>query len=293
MSLESIERVTIVGTGLLGGSLGLALRAGGFGGEIVGVGRRQETLDAAIGAGCMDRGTLDLEAGIEGAGLVVLATPVSAILRHLEQMGGKLGAEVVVTDVGSTKRTIVQTAERVMKFPGKFVGSHPMAGGEMHGPSAAVVDLFVGKPVVLTPTEQTDAEALKLVQEMWAGLGMIVRKIDCESHDLTVARISHLPHAIAVLLVLLAEKGESLSVASTGFAGVTRVAAGDPEIWADIFLDNRDGVLGSLDEFGAMIEGFRKTIEAGDRAGLIKTLEGAKKIRNEWVTGFHPKRTPE
>ncbi|MHC4996744.1 MAG: prephenate dehydrogenase [Planctomycetota bacterium] len=293
MQPPSFQRVTIVGAGLLGGSVGLALRARGFKGQIAGVGRRQETLDTALAAGCIDSATLDLAEGVLGADLVVLATPVGSILTYLETIASHLAPDAIITDVGSTKRTIVETAQRLLPQPGRFVGSHPMAGGALHGPSAAHADLFDGKPVVLTPTDQTDPEALQAIEQLWASFGMIVRRIDPTEHDLTVARISHLPHAVAVLLVMLAREGESLSVASTGFAGITRVAAGDPEIWADIFLDNAEGLLGSLDEFDAFIGRFRQTIEQGDRAGLIETLAEAQKTRKDWQSSFNPKTTPE
>lgn len=276
-----IQQVTVVGTGLLGGSLGLALRAHGFEGRIVGVGRRDATLEAARACGCIDEGTTDLATGVAEADLVVLAPPVGTILKLLPQLAQCLPAGAVVTDVGSTKESIVAAAEAALRRPGRFVGSHPMAGGELTGPRAGDANLFTGKPVILTPTDRTEGEALAQVTAMWEGLGMRLHRMSPRQHDVAVGRISHMPHAAAVLLVALAQEAD-LEVASTGFGGMTRVAAGDPNMWADIFLDNADALAGVLGEWRKLWAEFEKVLADRDREGVIKLLRDAQQTRREW-----------
>ena len=280
-----ISQLTIIGTGLLGGSVGLALRAAGFGGRIVGFSRRSETVEAAKAAGCIDRAADDLADAVAAADLVILATPVASIPHYLAQLSPLVGSSTVITDVGSTKLHIVDAAEASLARPGRFVGSHPMAGSEAHGPAAARADLFRHKPVILTPTPTTDSAALTMVESLWRCVGMRLHRMTPVEHDRTVARISHLPHLAAVLLVTQAARSDALHVASTGFASTTRVASGDPELWADIFMENRDAVLASIDEWQGMLGQFRALLEGGRRGDLLKLLQDAQHSRDTWIHG--------
>jgi prephenate dehydrogenase len=283
MHTLDFRQITIVGTGLLGGSIGLALRDAGFDGRIVGVARKQTTRDAAASCGCVDEATADLATGVAGSDMIVLCAPVGTIPALFEQLATCVDASAVITDVGSTKRSIVAAAEKSLPNPGRFVGSHPMAGSESTGPASARADLFRGKPVIITPTPQTDGPALDRVTALWKALGMSIYRATAAEHDTMVAHISHLPHAMAVMLVLAAEQGGGLEVASTGFTDTTRIASGDGDLWADIFLDNAEPVVAALDEYIALTHNLRQIIAAGDRPRLLAMLQAAQGVRDRWV----------
>lgn len=282
MNPLAIGKLVVVGTGLLGGSLGLAIRRSGCCRQIVGVGRNVTTLDKARAAGCIDEGTTDLAAAVSGADLIVLATPVGAIVPYLEKLAPLVEPGTIITDVGSTKAHIVAAAEAVLPHPGRFVGSHPMAGSECQGPEHADAQLFRDRPVIVTATNRTDAQAAAAIESLWQMLGMRLVRMSPDQHDRLVARISHLPHLAAALLVQLASRDGGLEVASTGFASTTRIAAGDPQLWADIFLDNRDGVLDALGEFEQLAADFRRILTTGDRAALLALLGEAQRRRTTW-----------
>jgi prephenate dehydrogenase len=293
MNTLPLQQVTIVGPGLLGGSVGLALRHAGFTGRIIGCGRRTATLDRAEARQCIDCGTTDLAEGVRGSDLILLAAPLGSLPTLLEKLGELDLGDAVVTDVGSTKRRVAGVAERALRRPGRFVGSHPMAGSEQQGPDAARPGLFRDRPVILTPAETTEPEAVQRVEQLWRIFGMRVYRMDGAEHDRLVARISHLPHAVAVLLALLAERGgeDALEVASTGFGDTTRIAAGDPELWADIFLDNREAVTAVLGEWSELFERFRAALESDDRASLLAMLHSAQRTRDRWAS-LHPEDAP-
>jgi prephenate dehydrogenase len=290
-----MKQVTIIGTGLLGASLALALRAKGFTGRIVGVGRRVEVLEQARGLGCFDDLTVstaealgsarDLPGG--GKHVAVLAAP----LGHFEEIFRKIAPcddpDLIVTDVGSTKSSVCQLAKELLPEPARFVGSHPMAGSEQQGPMAADTNLFIGKPCVLTPEKHTDPDAQDLVEAMWRFIGMRVILMDPAQHDKSVALISHLPHAVAVLLVKVAvADGDSpMQVASTGFADTTRIAAGDPDVWLDIFQTNREAVLDSVKRLEEELSRFHKALARSDHGALLRLLKGAKEVRDNWEAG--------
>lgn len=275
------RNIAIVGVGLLGGSVGLALRRAGFAGRLIGVGRTQATLDRAIGLGCIDEAA-DLQHAADRSDLLLLAAPVGAIVGLVHQLAAVAPPHALVTDVGSTKATIVGEAERVLPNPGRFVGAHPMAGGERAGPDHASADLFRGKPVAVTPTDRTDPEALERVEGFWRMMGMAVHRFAPAAHDRAVARLSHLPHALSVVLMDQAHRSPGLELASTGLADMTRVAAGDPELWADIFLDNAPAVLDACEEFQRLLDGLGAAIRAGDRERLVEALASARAARLAW-----------
>lgn len=284
-----MKQVTIIGTGLLGASLALALRDRGYTGRIVGVGRREKTLQMARDLGCFDGLTTSTaEALAEGRELpgdeghmAVLAAP----LGHFEEIFTKVAAAddpgLIITDVGSTKASVCAMAARHLPDASRFVGSHPMAGSEQQGPTAAEIGLFFGKPCVVTPTGQTDTYAVRQVDLLWSLIGMRLVKMSPEEHDQSVALISHLPHAVAALLVNLTDSN-ALDVASTGFADTTRIAAGDPTLWFDIFDNNKPAVLESLDKMVGAIQQFRMILESGDEAEMITLLLDAKHTRDRW-----------
>lgn len=280
-----VEQITIVGTGLLGGSIGLGLRAAGYRGRLIGVGRRAQTLDAAIRRGCIDEGSLELEPPLAGGGLVILATPLGAFgdfLQRLAEAGRPLAA---ITDVGSTKAGVCDLARRILgsTLGPRFIGAHPMAGGEMHGPESARAGLFEHMPCILTPPRSADPQALALVETLWTTLGMRLVRMSAEDHDRTVARISHLPHALAVTLMRLVAREGGLNIASTGFRDTTRIASGDPQIWRDIFTTNRTAVVEALDQFVAELTEFRTALADDDEPSLSRALRDAKAQRDAWT----------
>jgi prephenate dehydrogenase len=278
-----IRRLAIVGLGLLGGSVAKAARAHGVAAEIVGVGRDLERIDAARRDGVVDAVTTDLVAALRGADLAVLATPVRALGRLLEDVARAVGPETIVTDVGSTKAAIVAVAERLARtYPLRFVGSHPMAGSEQSGYAHARADLFRGATVIVTPTETSAPAAVKAVTAFWEALGATrVLALDPDTHDRAVAAISHLPHLAAFALVDAVERLEpgAFDVAARGFRDTTRIAASDATMWEEIFLANRDALAAGLDAFRAALADLERLITAGDSAGLRTALARIKARR--------------
>ena len=274
-----IGRLTIVGVGLLGGSVAKAARARGIATEIVGVGRDAARLEAARRDGTLDHVTTDLAEGVRGAGLVVLAAPVLTILTLLDAVARVSGPETIVTDVGSTKAAIVAAASRLAL---RFVGSHPMAGSERSGYAHARVDLFDGATVIVTPTETSDAAAVKTVTALWEGVGAgRVVTLDPDTHDRAVAAISHLPHLAAFALVDAVERFEpsAFDVAARGFRDTTRVAAADPVMWEEIFLANRDALAAGLEVFRAALDDLARLIADGDGSALRASIARIKARR--------------
>lgn len=288
-----IKQVTIIGTGLLGASLALALRSRGYAGRIVGVGRRAETLEKARALGCFDDLLVSAGEALEQgqslgkageAHLAVLAVPLGYFREVFLKVSMCADESLIVTDVGSAKASVCEMAEELLPVVTRFVGSHPMAGSEQQGPGAADAALFVGKPCVVTPRADTDEDALEAVVGMWELVGMKVKPMDPVGHDRAVALVSHLPHAVASMLVkaVTDDGGEALTIASTGFADTTRIASGDAGIWLDIFETNRDAVVGSVDKMISELERFKKALARSDSGALKRLLEGAKQERDDW-----------
>lgn len=277
-----IQRLAVVGVGLLGGSVALAARAQSVAREIVGIGRDRARLEAPLRAGAVDRVTTDLAEGVRDADVVVLAATVLANERLLAEAWRALSPAALVTDVGSTKRGIVEAAARLgAGEPRTFVGSHPMAGSEKSGYGVARADLFRGATVIVTPTDASAPAAVKGVTALWEALGARVSLLDPETHDRVVAAISHLPHAAAWALVDAVGRFEpgALAFAARGFKDTTRIAASDPPMWTEILLANRDAVLASLAAFRNALEDLERLVGSGDRAGIEGWLARIKSQR--------------
>lgn len=271
-----IHRLAVVGVGLLGGSVARAARVRGLAQEIVGIGRDPGRLEPALRDGVLTRATADLAAGVGDADLVLLAAPVAVNERLLPEVWAAAAPEAVITDVGSTKTGIVALARRLhADRPRAFVGSHPMAGSEQSGYAAARADLFQGATVVVTPTEATEPRALKAVVGFWEALGAgRVVTLDADTHDRLVGAASHLPHLVACALVAAVERWEpaAFDLAARGFRDTTRVAAGDPEMWRDIFLANREAVIAGARAFARALEELAALVERGDGPALQAAL---------------------
>lgn len=263
--------VTVVGLGLIGGSLAASLRGLGARWRVRAVDRRRSSLDYALRRGFVDEACGSLAEGVRGADLVVLAAPVRAIRELLAELAGLLVPGQVVTDVGSTKVSIVATARAALPPGVPFVGGHPIAGTERSGVEAVVPGLFEGRTCVLTPDADTPAEAVAAVTALWHAVGAKVLTLGAAEHDRVLALVSHLPHAVAFSLAAavapeLGVKGAAL--AGPSLASGTRVAASSAPVWRDICLENRGPLLHALDAFGERFAEFRGAVESGDEDAL-------------------------
>jgi prephenate dehydrogenase len=275
----TIQTLTIVGVGLIGGSIGLAAKRRGVAGRVLGVGWRQATLDQARRLGAIDEGFLDLTTPVSRSDFTVFCTPVSLIVGQVLAGAAACRSGTLLTDAGSTKAAIVTGLERSLPDGVAFVGSHPLAGSEKRGPGHADANLFEGRLTVVTQTAHTDPGALERVAGFWRALGSRVKVMSPEAHDRALALTSHLPHLLASALAG-ALPPELHELTATGFRDTTRVAAGDPGLWAGIFTQNQEAVLDALDRLEARLDQFRQALGAGDPAALTTLLEQAKKVRD-------------
>lgn len=275
-----VDRMTVAGVGLIGGSLALAARRAGLVREVVGFGRTAANLDVALRRGLVDRVVHD-EAAAADADLVVLAVPVRSCAPLAERMRPHARAGAVLTDVGSVKGAVVAALEAAWTSPGLVVGAHPIAGSERSGAGAADADLFRGARCVVTPTARTDAAALALVRRLWEGVGARVEALGPDAHDDVVARISHLPHLIAYALVRAVDDGMSsaLAYAGPGFLDSTRIAASPPDVWRDIALANASALGAALGEFRRALDDLQARVDRGDADGLERAFAAAAQVR--------------
>ncbi|MFP4144986.1 MAG: prephenate dehydrogenase [Phycisphaeraceae bacterium] len=283
--MDKLEQLTVIGTGLLGTSVALGVRAAGLAHRIVGVGRRAATLDAAYATGGYDEVTSDLPAAVRRSDLILIAVPLSGFDSVFQQLATIVRDDAVLTDVGSTKQSVLAAARKRLSHPGRFVGSHPMAGREQQGPEAASAELCRGKPCIITPEPDTDADALAVVDGLWEALGMRLIRMSAEEHDRETAVISHLPHAMAALIVQVAAELGGWDVASTGFRDTTRLASSNPPMRADILSANRDQVLEALAAMRGQIGRLEAILVRRDRDSLLDLLEQSQRARDRWLSG--------
>jgi len=278
------ETMTVVGVGLIGGSLARAARKRGLVSTIVGLGRGEENLRKALDLGLIDRMETDWGKGVRDAGLVVLATPVESITRLFPKIGPLCGDATILTDVGSVKGPIVEAAEKTLPSPGRFVGGHPVAGTEHSGAEAGFASLFVDRTTILTPTDRTDPEALERLRLLWAGVGSRVVVMEAGRHDRVMGFVSHLPHIVAYSLVhtIYSEderEGNVAKFSAGGFLDFTRIASSHPEMWRDICLMNREALLEAVDAFGDTLDRFKAMISAKDGKGLEDHFDRCRRTR--------------
>jgi prephenate dehydrogenase len=278
-------KVAIIGLGLIGGSTGLGLKKASKDLKIVGIPRREETIQEATDRGAIDEGTTDPKKGIAEADLIFICTPINLIIPILKEISSSLKKGAIVTDVGSSKGEIVSQAEKLVPKGAYFVGGHPMAGKENVKLEAAEANLFEGKTWILTPTSKTSKKALEAVKEIVALLNCQTVEMDPKLHDMIVAGISHMPLAVAVALVNTieyAEKGkdEMVHCASSGFRDTTRIASGDPMLGVDMFTTNKKAVLKMLSAFKKSLFKIEKLIKEGDPNKIKKELEIIKTFRD-------------
>lgn len=273
------RRVTIIGIGFMGGSLGLALKKYGLAQEVTGVAQRQETLDQALALKAIDIGFIDVQKGVANADLVVMASPVQSIIEQFAIINPHLKRGCLVTDMGSVKTAVVDRAEITLSAPGMFVGSHPLAGSEKKGVENANADLFQNARCIMTPTAKTSPVAKEKIKFLWTKLGSQVEFLSPEDHDKTLALISHLPHLLAYALIESIPK-EYLGMSPQGLKDSTRIAASSAQMWNDIFLNNSKNVLNSLDGLVKNLAFLRKAIIQRDQKGLTQYLEKSKEKRD-------------
>ncbi len=284
LSLKDLDNICIVGPGLIGGSLGLSLQAAGYPGRISALSLDPSDIEAAISTGAVHVGTTRVEDLPPGARLYCLCTPLSAMSGVLRGLAPRLkDPDVVVTDVGSVKVPVVDAARAAMAHPGNFVGGHPMAGFRHRGVSFARADLFHGASVILTPVSATCKRALADVREMWELCGAHTTEMSPADHDAVVARVSHLPHVVAALLLVHAARDRGLQIAAPGLLDATRIAARDPNLWQDIITSNRDELRGSINQFIDDLNQLAAWLERHEDGNIHRLLSGALRLRDEWV----------
>jgi prephenate dehydrogenase len=242
--------------------------------EVVGYGHRDETLARAVAVGAIDRSSRDLAEGVEGADLVILCTPVGLLGDMLNGISASLKGGAIVTDVGSTKASVVGQAGKILRGRGSFVGSHPMAGSEKRGVEFARADLFRNALCIMTPTAETDPSALEQVEEFWRLIGMRTCRMTPEAHDRALAEVSHLPHALAAALVTM-QSDEALELAGKGFLDTTRIASGDGGLWRDIFQDNAPNVRAALAKLRGLLDDFERLLDPAKGEQLRQWLDDA------------------
>jgi len=283
-----IKQLTIIGVGLIGGSLARAARRAGICGEIVGCGRSRENLQQACELGVIDRMEQDPARAVQGADLVVVAVPLGAMESVLEQIAPYLAADAVLTDVGSAKASVAAAARRALgAHVSRFVPGHPIAGTEQSGVGASFAELFEGRCVILTPLPESEAQAVARVKALWEICGARVVEMDIAHHDEILAATSHLPHLLAYTLVdTLARMDDSEEIfryAAGGFRDFTRIASSDPVMWRDICLANREAIVPMLERFAKDLEALTESVRQGDGERLLALFSRAKAVRDRTI----------
>ncbi len=284
-SLPHFRRMVIIGVGLIGGSLALVCREKGVVSEVIGVGRSEKNLQDAIALKAIDRYTFKAEDAVKDADIIILAAPVRSLIRLAREIAPHLKAGAIVTDVGSVKGPLTEI-EDILPQGTYFVAGHPIAGKEKSGVTAAFSQLFQNSKCILTPTANSDRDAVNTVQSMWEAAGAKVLLMDPKAHDRIFAAVSHLPHVIAYALVntLLELENESdgiISYSAGGFRDFTRIVASHPEMWRDICLMNKHNILEMLERYERSIAKMKSLIQNDDAEGLYNEFEKARQVREK------------
>ena len=295
------NKITFIGIGLIGSSLARVIRRDGLAGSIVACARTEQTRQTALDLDLADSATDDVAEAVRDADLIVLCTPIGAYGVIAEQMADALKQGAIVTDVGSVKRSVIEAVAPHLPVGVHFVPSHPIAGTENSGPEAGFDSLFEDRWLVLTPEDGTDETAIEQVAELWRRTGSKIERMDPDHHDQVLAITSHVPHLIAYTIVGTATdledrlKSEVVKFAASGFRDFTRIAASDPVMWRDIFLNNKDAVLEMLGRLTEDLSGLQRAIRDGDGDGLEALFTRTREIRRSVIeAGQHiPPAPPE
>lgn len=281
-----IPVLAVIGVGLIGGSAALALRRAGQVGQVLGVGRNAQSLAQAQALGLIDAVATPEQAAAQ-ADVILLSTPVGGLVAMLAQLRPHLGPDTLLTDAGSTKVEVVQAARAALGDRiGQFVPGHPIAGAERSGPSAADAGLYRDRTVILTPVPENAPAAIAHVRGLWRACGARVLEMDAESHDRVLGSVSHMPHLLAAAYMAQVASADDaalrLSLAGSGFRDFTRIAAGSPEMWRDIFLSNRDALRTELTAVRGVLDQMERAMADGDGAALEEMLLQAAQARRNW-----------
>jgi len=288
MARQSLDKLVIFGVGLIGGSFALAVRRIGRAKRIVGVGRSRANIKEALRLGVIDESADNMASAVRGADLILLALPVGQMRKVMRAIAPHLEIHTLVTDAGSTKQDVVALARECLgAHLERFVPAHPVAGAELSGVGAAKADLFKNKNVVVTPLANTDKNALRRVENLWASCGARVSQMTPRQHDEIFAAVSHLPHLLAYALMdEIAGKPDAaklINYAGSGFRDFTRIAGSSPEMWRDIALANRNILLKQLSEYQVQLMHVARLIRKGDGAALEKMFTRARNARKKWL----------
>jgi cyclohexadieny/prephenate dehydrogenase len=283
-------RLTIIGPGLIGGSIARAAKLyGGIAGEITVSSRSQKTLDRVRELGFADSIEPNPAKAAEGADCVILCTPVGTYAALAEAIAPSLKPGAIISDVGSTKQSVIRDIGPFVPAGVHFVPAHPMAGTEFSGPDSGFAALFQGRWSLLTPPPGTDEQAIQKIEQLWQKTGAQTARMDAAHHDRVLAIVSHLPHLIAFTICGTADdladetRQEVLQFAATGFRDFTRIAASDPEMWRDIFQANKDAVLEMLARFSEDAQAMARAIRWGDSAYIEDKIIRSRKIRQSLI----------
>lgn len=287
------NKVAIIGPGLIGGSIGMALRRNKLTETVVGIGRRQESLDKALEVGAVDKATLHMEDGLDKADLVVLATPIRTFAELVPQAARLLKPEALLTDVASSKVQVIETMTSALheRPDVAYIPTHPMAGGERSGPLAASAHLFEGSVCIITPLTNTLADSKSLITRMWQAFGAEVVSMSPQAHDALVARISHLPHLAAAALLAVVD-GTDMELCGKGLLDTTRVASANPDLWIDICKTNAERIQEALADYIQVLEGMADALSVGRLERLKAVLRDAKDKRDRLLTGREATQQP-
>ena len=283
-----IERLCVIGVGLIGGSLARALRDAGAVQEVVGAGRNPANLQTAVDLGVIDRYETDLARAVAGADMVLVSVPLGAMAAVFDAISGHLAPHAVLTDAGSAKGSVIAAVSKAFGgVPANFVPGHPIAGTEQSGVEASFAGLYRDRRVILTPLPETDTHATDRVRDMWQAAGADVVEMDPVHHDAVLAATSHLPHVLAYTLVeslvRLDDEGEVFEYAAGGFRDFTRIASSDPVMWRDICLANGDAIQLMIEHFAADLQELNAAIQSHDGQRLLDIFTSAKAARDRYV----------
>lgn len=287
MTQKLINKLCIIGVGLIGGSLARALKKAAVVDEVIGVGRDVAHLKKAKKLGVIDHFETDISLAVKGCDMVVVAVPLGAMQSVFEKIAPVITSDMIITDVGSAKGSVVKAAQAAFTvIPETFVPGHPIAGTEKSGVEASFPELYENRRIIITPLETSSSNAISKVRSMWQACGADVIETTIKHHDEVLAATSHLPHMLAFSLVdTLAKmdaKNEIFDFAAGGFRDFTRIASSDPDMWRDICLANGDALVEMIKKFSDDLQLLSKAIEHNDSAYIKETFSRAKKARDEF-----------
>jgi len=279
-----IKKIVIIGMGLIGGSVGKALIKRNLADEVVGICRRESSLDRAVREKSLTKGYVNnYEEALRGAEIILIATPVRAIKNVLKSLSGVISdTKILVSDAGSTKKEIVDYAAK-FKDKFSFIGAHPLAGSEKSGVEYSSSDLFKDSVCILTPTKDSSIENCEKLKRLWESIGAVVHRMSPEDHDKFIAFSSHLPHVAAYALMGSLPEEFAENMVASGFKDTTRIASSDPELWKDIFMSNKENVIKAINCFNKTLSGLKEDISAGRDEALKEKLKKMKEMRDKIV----------